>query len=177
MKLRPATPADAPGIADLIDASIRGIGSHRYDGEQVESSLRYLFGVDTRMIDDGTYFVVEADGQVVGAGGWSRRRTPFGGDQATAVRDAGLRDPAVDPAIMRAFYVHPDWARRGIGRMLLEASEQAAQAEGFSRFELVATLTGMPLYVAAGYREQEPIAIPLPDGVVIDAVRMTKEAL
>lgn len=174
MTLRPATPADADALADLIDASIRGIGSRRYSEAQVESSLRHLFGVDTQMIEDGTYFVVEDGGRIVGAGGWSRRRTPFGGDRAGAVRDAAARDPARDPAVLRAFYVHPEWARRGIGRRLIRASEAAAWAAGFRRAELVSTLTGLDLYRSAGYRETEPVAIPLPDGVTIEAVRMEK---
>ena len=117
----------------------------------------------------------EADGRIVGAGGWSRRRTPFGGDRAAHFRDAGLREPGRDAAVIRAFYVHPDRARRGIGRMIMEASEGAARAEGYTRFELVATLTGIPLYAAFGYREVEPVRIPLPDGVVIDAVWMERD--
>jgi GNAT superfamily N-acetyltransferase len=171
---RLATLADVPALAALVEASIRGLGPQRYDAVQVESSLRHLFGVDTRMVEDGTYFVVEAGGVAVGCGGWSRRRTPFGGDQAAEVRDAGFRDPASEPAVIRAFYVHPAWARRGIGRRLLEASEAAARAAGFARFELVATLTGLPLYAATGYRGVEPLTIRLPDGVTIEAVRMEK---
>ena len=174
MTVRLATLADVPALAALVEASIRGLGPQRYGAAQVESSLRHLFGVDTRMIEDGTSFVVEEGDGVVGCGGWSRRKTPFGGDQAADVRDAGLRDPASEPAVIRAFYVHPAWARRGIGRRLLEASEGAARAAGFTRFELVATLTGLPLYAAMGYRETEPLTIPLPDGVVIEAVRMEK---
>lgn len=176
LRVRPAVLADAPAISDLIDASIRGIGAERYDPRQIESSLAHLFGVDTRMIEDGTYYVVEEpDGRIVGAGGWSRRRTPFGGDQASHFRDAGLREPGRDAAVIRAFYVHPDRARRGIGRLLMEASEGAAQAEGYRRFELVATLTGIPLYAACGYQEVEPVGIELPDGVVIEAVRMERD--
>jgi predicted N-acetyltransferase YhbS len=174
MIIRKATHADVPDVEALIEASIRGIGAQRYSPEQIESSLEHLFGADTQMIDDGTYFVVEAEGALVGAGGWSARKTPFGGDQAAAVRDAQWRDPAEDPAVIRAFYVHPDWTRRGIGQRLLAASEDAARAEGFHTFELVATLTGLPLYAAAGYREVKPTTIPLPDGVVIEAVRMKK---
>lgn len=175
MRLRRARPSDADGLGALIEASIRGFGPAHYDDVQIESSLKHLFGVDTRMIDDGTYFVVEEEGRVVGAGGWSRRRTPYGGDRARRVRDAALRDPASDPAVIRAFYVHPDCARRGIGRLLIEASEEAARAEGFTRCELVATLTGIPLYEAAGYLQRDPVRIELPDGVTLDAVRMTKD--
>lgn len=174
MHIRPATRADVPALQTLIDASIRGIGSTRYSPAQVESSLRYLFGVDTQLIDDGTYFVVEAEGGIVAAGGWSRRKTPFGGDQATAVQDVGLRNPATAPAVIRAFYVHPDWTRRGLGRLLLNTCEAAAWAEGFRWYELVSTRTGLPLYTALGYTAGEPLDITLPDGVVIEAVRMTR---
>ncbi len=175
MRLRPASRADVAAIARLVEASIRGLGGRDYDERQIESSLRYLFGVDTQMIDDGTYFVVEEEGRIVGAGGWSRRRTPFGGDQATAVRDAGLRDPEREPAVLRAFYVHPDHVRRRIGRRLVEASEQAARAAGFRRYELVSTLTGLAFYRAAGYRDVETLDIPFPDGVTLRAVRMEKD--
>ncbi len=174
MQLRPARPSDIPGLTALIEASIRQIGARRYDPVQIESALTHLFGVDTQMIDDGTYFVVEAEGSLVGAGGWSARKTAFGGDQATDVRDARWRDPATDPAVIRAFFVHPDWTRRGVGQRLLDASEAAARAAGFRCFELVATLTGVPFYTAAGYRKVEPVPIDLPDGVVLDAVRMEK---
>ena len=103
MTLRPALRSDVPAIAALVEASVRVLGGRHYTPRQVESSLRHLFGVDTQMVDDGTYLVAEDAGRVVGAGGWSRRRTPFGGDQAGAVRDAGLRDPAHEPAVLRAF--------------------------------------------------------------------------
>jgi predicted N-acetyltransferase YhbS len=172
--VRTATPADVSAIASLIEASVRGLGPPHYDAEQIESSLVHLFGVDTAMIEDGTYLVAEDQGAIVGAGGWSRRKTPFGGDQAGAVRDAGLRDPAVDPAILRAFYVHPDVARRGVGRLLMDAAEAGARAAGFARYELVSTLPGLAFYRKCGYVEVEPLEIPLPDGVVIGAVRMVK---
>lgn len=174
MHLRPARRSDIPALKALIVASIREIGARRYSSDQIESSLQHLFGVDTQMIDDGTYFVVEAENSLVGAGGWSARQTAFGGDQATDVRDARWRDPDHDPAVIRAFYVHPDWTRRGVGQNLLEASEEAARAAGFDRFELVATLTGLPFYTASGYQKVEPVPITLPDGVVIEAVRMKK---
>lgn len=172
--LRPALPADTPAIATLIEASVRGLGGRHYSERQVESSLRHLFGVDSQMIADGTYVVVEDRGRVVGAGGWSRRRTPFGGDQAGAVRDAGFRDPRREPAVLRAFYVHPDRARRGIGRRLVSAAEAAVWDAGFRRAELVSTLSGLALYRALGYADAEPVDITLPDGVVIEAVRMEK---
>jgi predicted N-acetyltransferase YhbS len=174
--IRPAASADIPAIASLIEASVRGLGPPHYDARQIESSLVHLFGVDTAMIEDGTYLIAEDGGTMVGAGGWSRRKTPFGGDRAGAVRDAGLRDPAVDPAILRAFYVHPAAARRGIGRLLMDAAEAGARAAGFSRYELVSTLPGLEFYRRCGYQDVEPVEIPLPDGVVIGAVRMVKGA-
>lgn len=177
--LRRATRADVPAIAALVEASVRALGAQHYTSSEVESSLRHLFGVDTRMIDDGTYLVAEAGGALVGAGGWSRRRTAFGGDAAVVlqgVRDDDRRDPATDPAVLRALFVHPDHARRGIGRRLLDASEAEAAREGFRMFELVATRSGHALYVAAGYRPAEPLEIALPDGERIAALRMTKSA-
>jgi N-acetylglutamate synthase-like GNAT family acetyltransferase len=171
--IRLATPADIPALTSLIEVSVRGLLARNYDPQQVESSLRYLFGVDTRIVEDGTYYVVEADGVLAGGGGWSKRLTPFGGDQA-ATQDAGLRDPAVDPAVIRAFFIHPDWARRGIARRLLAHCEEAAKDAGFKCFELVATLTGVPFYTALGFREVEPIEIRLPDGVALGAVKMIK---
>ena len=171
---RVATRADIPAIAALIEASVRGLGPPHYDARQIESSLAHLFGVDTAMIDDGTYLVIEEEERILACGGWSRRWTAFGGDRATPWRDAALRDPATDAAVMRAFFVHPDHTRRGLGRYLMEASEEAARAAGFARFELVSTLPGLPLYRALGYREVEPLDVTLPDGVVIETVRMEK---
>lgn len=173
MKTRLAEVADIPALTVLIEASIRSLGAQRYDSRQIESSLVHLFGVDSRIIEDGTYFVVEEHGQLLGCGGWSRRKTPFGGDQAEA-QDADFRDPAVDPAVIRAFFVDPEQTRRGIGRHLLEVCEAAALDAGFGTFELVATLTGVPLYAALGYRETEAFEIDLPDGVSLDVVRMVK---
>lgn len=186
-RIRPATREDVPALRALIEASVRGLGPRCYTARQIEQSLDRLFGVDTQLIDDGTYFAVEPVGDssgertppIVGAGGWSKRKTPFGGDDATPHQDAALRDPATDPAVIRAFFVHPDWTRRGIGRRLLRRCETEAQAAGFTHFELTATLTGLPLYAALGYRERESITIPLgpaPDGetLTLEAVRMTK---
>ena len=175
--LRHARPADGPPLAALVERSVRHLGGRDYDARQIESSLIHLFGVDTQLVADGTYFVVTpsaASDTLVGAGGWSRRETPFGGDQATAVQDAALRDPRIDPAVIRAFFVHPAWERRGVGRLLLARCEDEARDAGFGRFELVATLTGRPLYAAHGYRDAERIAHRLADGVVLEFVRMVK---
>lgn len=172
--LRRATPADIPAIAALIEASVRGLGPRHYDSRQIESSLAHLFGVDTAMIEDGTYLVIEEGVEMVACGGWSRRRTAFGGDRATPWRDAAFRDPATDAAVLRAFFVHPGHVRRGLGRRLMQASEEAAATAGFERFELVSTLPGLPLYRALGYRDIEPLDVELPDGVIIETVRMEK---
>ena len=172
--LRIATPRDIPALAHLIETSVRAYGPPHYTAEQVESSVEHLFGVDTTMIGDGTYYVAEMGGMIVGCGGWSARKTPYGGDQHEDVRNAETRDPATDPAVLRAFFVHPDYGRRGVGRALVEASEAAARAAGFTSYTLVSTLPGLPLYRALGYREIEPVEIPLPDGVTVEAVEMLK---
>ncbi len=172
--LRLATIEDVPALHRLIDRSIRHLGGRVYDARQIESSLTYVFGVDTALIRDKTYFVVEVEGEVVGAGGWSRRRTHYGGDQHLALRDDRLRDPAADPAAIRAFYVDPDWARRGIGSMIMEASEAAAHKAGFRSFELLATLSGVPLYEHFGYRRLEAKVLNLPDGITLDGYHMAK---
>jgi GNAT superfamily N-acetyltransferase len=145
-----------------------------YDREQIESSLTNVFGVDSQLIQDGTYFVAEIAGQIVGAGGWSKRRTLFGGDQAKPDQIDELLDPTTDAARIRAFYVHPDWSRKGIGRRIAEACEQAAREAGFGALELIATLPGEPLYTALGYSIVEPFDIPLPNRQSLPAFRMEK---
>lgn len=174
--IRKATRADVAPLEALVEASVRGLGPSRYSDRQIELSLEHLFGIDTLLIDDGTYYVAETrNGQIVGCGGWSLRKTPFGGDQAEA-QDPERRDPEVDPAVIRAFFVHPDAARQGIGRRLLDVCESAARAAGFVRFELTATLTGHPLYAACGYADVEKIDIPLAEGETLGAIRMQKPA-
>lgn len=176
--IRVATRDDVPALEALVEASVRGLGPSQYTERQIELSLQHLFGVDTLLIDDGTYYAVERDAaggekRMVGCGGWSLRKTPFGGDQAEA-QDPERRDPATDPAVIRAFFVHPDATRLGIGRRLLDVCESAARDAGFTHFELTATLTGYPLYAACGYNDVEAIDIPLADGVTLSAVRMEK---
>lgn len=174
--IRVATRADVPALESLVEASVRGLGPSEYSERQIELSLQHLFGVDTLLIDDETYYVVETTERapkMVGCGGWSLRKTPFGGDQAEA-QDPERRDPATDPAVIRAFFVHPDAIRQGIGRKLLDVCESAARDAGFTDFELTATLTGYPLYAACGYEDVEAIEIPLADGVTLSAIRMRK---
>jgi GNAT superfamily N-acetyltransferase len=163
-----------PALQALIEASMRGLSAPYYTPDQVSSVLRHLIGPDTQLIADGTYFVVEAgDGRLAAAGGWSRRDTHYGGDHA-AVRDDSRVDPAAEPARIRAFFVHPDFARRGLARRLFEHCRAAARAEGFRALTLVATLPGVPLYRALGFAEEERLVVPLPDGLALEAVRMTR---
>ena len=172
--IRPATRADITILEALVERSIRGLAGGHYDPHQIDDSLRYLYGIDTQLVDDGSYMVVERDGEVVACGGWSWRRTPFGSDRAQDVRDAAHRAPRRDAAVIRAFYVDPHLTRQGIGRMVLDACEQAARAEGFDRYELTSTAMGVAFYAACGYREIGPVDITLPDGVVLPHVQMIK---
>jgi GNAT superfamily N-acetyltransferase len=172
--IRPATAADVPVLTALIDASVRGLQAGDYTPRQIDGALRAVYGVDTQLIADGTYFVVEdAEGTIAGCGGWSKRKTLYGGD-AFSAREDSLLDPRCDAARIRAFFVHPRWARRGIGAMILEACESAAIAAGFARLEMGATLTGVPFYRAKGYRAVEHLAVALPDGEALPIVRMEK---
>src|SRR5437868_6469118 len=184
--IRQAVAADVPVLRVLIDASVRGLQATDYTPDQLESALATVYGVDSQLIADGTYFVVETsapqsgtdtgEGQriIVGCGGWSKRRTLYGGDHWTGREDT-LLDPARDAAKIRAFFVHPDRARRGIGTIILDACENAAVAAGFTRLEMGATLTGVPFYAAKGYVALENVAVPLADGGSLPIVRMAKE--
>ncbi len=173
MTLRLAVPADVPVLTELIAASVRVLQAADYTESQREGALASVFGVDTQLIADGTYFVAEIEGTFVACGGWSKRKTLFGADHC-AGREDSLLDPERDAAKIRAFFVHPEWARRGIGTRVLEACESAAVAAGFKRFEMGATLTGVALYKARGYREVERIGVPLGNGEVLEVVRMEK---
>jgi GNAT superfamily N-acetyltransferase len=171
--LRLASPDDVPVLRELIEASVRGLQAGDYSPEQMDAALRGVFGVDTQLIADGTYFVVTDGTAIAGCGGWSRRRTLYGGDQWSA-REDSLLDPASEAAKIRAFFVHPRFARRGVGTMILRACENAAAAAGFTRLEMGATLTGIPLYSAHGYVEREAAEVPLGNGVTLPIVRMEK---
>ena len=175
--LRQAVPADTPALTVLIDASVRGLQAGDYSPSQIESALVSVYGVDSQLIADGTYFVVEnVEGgplTIVACGGWSKRKTLYGGDVWKA-REDSLLDPRSDAAKIRAFFVHPAWVRRGIGTMLLDACEQAAIAAGFRRFEMGATLSGVPLYRARGYVALESLGVPLANGESLPIVRMEK---
>jgi GNAT superfamily N-acetyltransferase len=169
---RLATLAELPELERLMDASIRTFIGARLDAARVEASFD-IMGVDTQLVEDGTYFVVECGDRVAGCGGWSRRATMFGGDH-TAGRNARLLDPAAEPARVRAMYTHPDFARRGVGRLVLSLCEAAAAREGFRSLELVATVAGEPLYLACGYVLVERIEVPTSKGVTVPLARMTR---
>lgn len=168
-----ATPADIPALEVLIPLSVRELQAPYYSPAQMEAALGPVFGVDRQLIADGTYFVARAGGEIAGCGGWSRRRSQFGGDAARVGEDPPL-DPQTEPARIRAFFVHPQWARRGIGRALLLACEKAIREAGFHEMMMVATLAGEPLYAAFGYEVIERFGIPLAGGLTIAAVRMGK---
>ena len=179
--IRLAVPADVPVLRQLIDASVRELQAQDYTPAQMEGALKTVFGVDSQLIADGTYLVAEAlvageaRAVIAGCGGWSKRKTLYGGD-VWAQREDDLLDPAVDAAKIRAFFVHPDWARRGFGSLLLDACENAARAAGFRRFEMGATLTGVRLYERRGYVAVDRVEVPLPGGDALPVVRMVKEA-
>jgi GNAT superfamily N-acetyltransferase len=173
-RLRTATGHDEPTLRELIARSIRQLGVADYTPEQIEAALRGAFGVDSALIRDGTYFVGVSDtDQIVACGGWSRRRTLFGSD-TRADRDDSWLDPRVDAAKIRAFFVDPAHARQGLGRALLERSEAEAIKAGFLAFELMATLPGVRLYEKCGYVAKDPVIHPLPGGLTIRFVPMTK---
>jgi GNAT superfamily N-acetyltransferase len=173
-RLRPATPSEAPRLSALIRESVLGLSGADYSLAQLESALRYLFGVDSRLIEDGTYFLVEDANDLAACGGWSARRTLFGGDQYADRADDRL-DPSADAARIRAFFVHPSHARRGLGSLLLGRCESEARERGFRRMELMATLTGITLYARAGYRIVERVDLELPDGTRFPLAKMEKE--
>jgi GNAT superfamily N-acetyltransferase len=177
LSLRLATPADIPALRQLIETSVRTLQRNDYTPEQIEGALGTVLGLDTQLVADGTYLIAEARAactrRVAGCGGWSKRKTLFGSDHAQ-VREPELLDPKTDAAKIRAFFIHPDFARRGIGSKILAACESAARSAGFSRFEMGATLTGVPLYLARGYQILDRIEVPLQNGHTLPVVRMSK---
>lgn len=174
MRLRPATPADVPALRELIAASARALSVGYYTPAQIEAAVTHVFGVDTQLIADGTYYVIDAPDGPAAAGGWSFRRTLYGGDQMKEVEDPRL-DPAVDAARIRAFFVHPRWARRGLARRLYDECARAAWAAGFRRFELMATSPGEPVYAALGFTVVERVSTGLPGGVTVPFARMQRD--
>jgi GNAT superfamily N-acetyltransferase len=170
---RLARDEDIPALEALIPISVRTLQAPHYSSAQLDVALATVYGVDRQLIRDGTYFVVEQDGQIVGCGGWSKRRSLYGGDYHRTEPDAEL-DPATDAARVRAFFTHPAWARRGIGRSIMTSCEQAIMTEGFRRVEIVATLAGEPLYAAFGYTVVDRYEIALAGGLGLPVVRMSK---
>jgi GNAT superfamily N-acetyltransferase len=172
--LRLATRDDVPGISRLIEASVRTLSEGYYTAAQIGSALQYIFGVDTALIDDDTYYVVPVmAGGYAAAGGWSRRRTLYGGDQRKSGDDP-LLDPRREPARIRAFFVAPEMARRGLGRLLYERCAAEAHAAGFGALELMATLPGEPFYRALGFAAHERSEATMPDGETLPVVRMSR---
>lgn len=173
VRLRAAVAEDVGAIQSLMGSSIREIFPRFYDARQTASSVRHVGVPDRPLIADGTYFVLEAEGEVVACGGWSRRGKLYTGSGHSAGDDRPL-DPAVDAAHVRAMFVRSDWTRHGLGRQILEACEAAARAEGFTRLDLMGTLPGIPFYAAHGFRELERTDVALPDGVKIECAVMEK---
>jgi GNAT superfamily N-acetyltransferase len=187
-QVRPALPADVPVLRELIDASVRQLQAQDYSSAQIDSALRTVFGMDSQLIADGTYLLAEtapvlnsdanekpstAAPIIVACGGWSKRKTLYGGDRWKNRQD-DLLDPHTDAAKIRAFFVHPDWARRAIGTLVLDACESAARAAGFTRFEMGATLTGVKLFQQRGYVAIERLEVPLEGTITLPVIHMTK---
>jgi len=173
-RLRLATVEDLPVLQALVADSVWVLQAKDYSDAQRGAAIRLVYGVDTQLVRDGTYFAVEQDGQIVACGGWSRRRTLFGGDQHSPSREPELLDPASEPARIRAFFVRPGRERRGIGSALVRACEEAALSEGFRQIEMASTLTGVALYSVHGYSEVERIDVPLENGLTLPVIRMAK---
>jgi GNAT superfamily N-acetyltransferase len=195
LRIRKAVAEDVPELSHLIEASVRELQSEDYTSAQMEGALETVFGVDSQLVEDGTYFVaevkvrppqrerneagdirkMETEWVIAGCGGWSKRKTLYGGDHWSGREDT-LLDPQRDAAKIRAFFVHPAWARRGIGSRILEACEMAASAAGFVRYEMGATLTGAKLFSVKGYVPVEKIEVPLKNGQSLPVIRMAKSA-
>ena len=171
--IRRATEADVPALHALIEASVRGLQANDYTPAEIEGALGHALGLDSQLVADGTYFIAEVDGEMVASGGWSYRATLCGSDGMTGREPASL-DPARDAAKIRAIFVHPAWARKGLGTRMLAHCEQQAKEAGFTRLEMGSTLTGAPLYRLRGYEERERLAIPLPNGEALPVIRMCK---
>jgi len=175
-RIRTAQIADIPVLHRLIELSVRGLQAGDYTPRQIEGALGTALGLDTQLVHDATYFVAfppEQPETLVACGGWSPRRTLFGSDGGSG-RDAELLDLVTEAARIRAIFVHPEWARRGLGSLILQQCETEAVRAGFHRFEMGSTLTGVPLYLLRGYTELGRVDVPLPNGEVLPVIRMTK---
>lgn len=175
-KIRKASDADIPQLRCLIERSVRGLQRNDYTPAQIEGALGHALGLDTQLIVDGTYFAAAPREQpelIAACGGWSYRKTLFGSDHGPH-REVGLLDPATEPAKIRAIFVDPDWARQGLGSLILKYCEDAAERAGFRSLEMGSTLTGVPLYSLKGYERRETVAVPLPNGEALPIVHMVK---
>jgi len=170
----PAQAGDITNLNKLIEASVKKLSVNYYTVAQIDSALKYVFGVDTQLIHDGTYYLVMSGNDIAGCGGWSKRDTLYGGDQAKAQEDP-LLDPAIHPARIRAFFVHPDWARKGVGSELLNYCSDAAKRSGFTTLQLAATLPGVPFYTKLGFEPVEDSEAMLPDGEILKLCIMKKQ--
>jgi len=174
--IRLATAADIPALHRLIEQSIRGLQTKDYTGAQIEGAIGHALGLDTQLIADQTYFIAEPatqPGVLAGCGGWSFRKTLFGSDHGPD-RVVESLDPTTDAAKIRAIFIHPDFARQGLGSLLLQHCEEAAHRAGFTRYEMGSTLTGVPLYMLRGYQRLDQVEVPLPNGEVLPIIRMAK---
>jgi len=165
---------DRPAIQQLIKESARSLSREHYSEQQIEATVATVFGVDTNLIVDGTYFVAESNGELIGCGGWSKRKTLFGGDQYST-RDASYLDPRTEAAKIRAFFIHPGHARKGIARAILAACEAEAKAAGFQSLELMSTLPGIKLYQSCGYLGDDRIELEVSEGLTIGLLPMRKD--
>lgn len=175
--IRKATFEDKSAIEILIAESVRGLSRDVYNEQQIELSIKTVFGVDTELIADETYFVVETENKIVGCGGWSKRKTLYGASIYAHSRDSAELNPQTDEAKIRAFFIHPDFARRGIGTAILEQCEQEAKSYGFTSAEMMATLPGVKLYAVRGYQGNEQYKVPIGENLDIICVKMTKNLI
>ena len=173
IEYRIATLDDVAALEQLIPISTRELQSQYYHHDQIEAAIGTVFGVDSQLIKDGTYFAAIIEGRIIGCGGWSKRKTLYGGDHLKKQEDP-LRDPSIEPAMIRAFFVHPEFIRRGIGRRFIQLCEEALVVAGFKSVDIVATLAGEPLYANCGYLVTDRYEIPLINGLSIQVVRMAK---
>ena len=175
-QIRQANASDVGALRLLIERSVRGLQQNDYTPAQIEGALGHALGLDTQLIEDGTYFAavpLSRPDIIAGCGGWSFRKTLYGSDHGPH-REVGLLDPATEPAKIRAIFVHPEWARQGLGTQILKHCEDAAQRAGFRTLEMGSTLTGVPLYSLKGYERREDVGVPLPNGEVLPIVHMVK---
>jgi N-acetylglutamate synthase-like GNAT family acetyltransferase len=174
LQIRLATNRDIPALETLIRESVKALSVEYYSQQQILSGLSHVFGVDTQLVIDRTYFIAEVENQIAGSGGWSKRKTLFGADHSKSDKTDPLLDPARDAARIRAFYVNPEFSRRGVATGILATCEHAARIAGFARVELAATLPGVPFYLARGYEKLEAMFLQTPDGESLPAFRMTR---